>query len=270
MVVRGFDLPSNGDSWTDGVDGNEGDGEVGGTATTEKPKLASLDPPDTLIYVCEGTADYPLAYCEFPFSTLAGNEYTNSCADLVEDNPDVSVDRPWCFVSATDWGFCDCQAQLSFHAITVTTGSKVQLTVQATLDHPGTVWCSLTAPVDPLPALNSTYVGASGQVTDVMILSSISATFSFTVDVAVTKTKNYLACQALVPGIAIQPKSVGYILGSTPTDAPTTEEETSIKLITVTNGATIYSLMILVVLGSFIGTRYALDLRKLMLLEVSN
>ena len=270
-----FDLAGNGDTWTDSVAGSDDDPEPT-AAVVAAPKFASDDPPATLIYVCGGSSE-ELEYCEFPFTTLAGNEYSHSCADQVEDNPDVFVDRPWCFVSASRWGFCDCKATIGFTYITQShSGGGVHLVVQAHTDYPGTIWCSLSDPASALPKLsditNSTnpakFAGGAAVLTDHMIYAQMDVQIEFTVNATFAHVNSFLACQAFVPAIATQPEPIGLILG-TVTDFPdSTDEDTKPKLVTSTNGATIYSLIILILLGGFIGTRYALDQRKLLMFEL--
>lgn len=272
LTSEDLDLGGHEDTWSDQVEDNEPttNSTLPDSSTTVVESTGP--PPTTLIYTCEGSAA-KLAYCQFPFSTLAGNEYTNSCADKVEDNPDVSVDRPWCFVSATKWGFCDCQANLDFNYI----ATHHEIRVQANLDYPGTVWCALMAEKDTLPSLamvvNGTepgrYQGGWGEISAGMIMASIDAQIVFSANFT-NVTKNFIACQANVPGIAIQPTSVGTLLGSqTPDDPePETPEHPPPQLITRTNGATIYSIIIMIVLGSFIGVRYALDQRRLIMFSL--
>lgn len=243
------------------------------TGTTEPP-------PSTLIYTCGGTAE-KLAYCQFPFETLAGNEYTHSCADKVEDNPDYTVDRPWCFTAASEWGFCDCNAFFDLTYVTLphpgdTTLRNVQ--IQVTLDYPGSVWCSLSANSTHLPthaeienkSHPNDFAGASASIGTEMILRNVVAQIVFSATPAFMKARPYLACQAAVPGLLTQPDPIGLLLGSNRVDPggdhqPDDEEDAPPRLVTETSGAMMYSTIIIMLLSAFIGVRYAMDRRDQLL-----
>ena len=225
-------------------------------------------PPATLVYTCGGTAPHP-SYCEFPFTTLAGNSYTQSCADKVEDNPDYTVDRPWCFTSATEWGFCDCSGQIvSLKYVTIPNAHNATLKdieVQVTMDYPGTVWCSLSASADKLPTLasilNNTNIGGVGMVSTDMIVQNVETQIVFSATAAMMKSHPYLACQGHMPGMETQPSPVGLILGSGSSVNNGDDSDEPPLILTYTSGAMMYSVVIIMVLGFFVGYKYAMDSR---------
>ena len=244
-----------------------------GTGTTAPP-------PATLIYTCGGTAE-KLGFCQFPFATLAGNEYTHTCADKVEDNPDYTVDRPWCFTSASEWGFCDCDAFFDLTYVTLPNAHDATLRdiqIQVTLDYPGTIWCALSANKTHIPSLAdiqqnakpTEFVGATGIMMPEMILRDLVAHVVFSATPAFMKTRPFLSCQAHVPGLLKQPEPIGMVLGSNRVDPggnkqPDDEDEDPPHLITETSGAMMYSTLIIMLLSGFIGVRYAMDRRDEML-----
>jgi hypothetical protein len=273
-------LEYTGDSW------NDHDGHEGEEITTRVPIDESIDEnaqsiPTNAIYTCGGTAQGELSFCQFPFTTLAGNEYTNKCADQAEDNPDVSVDRPWCFVSATDWGFCDCSATLDFtHLVAPDTSNKTKadIVVQVTIDYPATIWCYLEG-VDAKTSIglaevtNGTVAGATTTISAEMILQSIVATVLFPASVHVMQAKPILVCSANCPGLMTQPEPVKIALGTRPDEEETDRTEPDLSkphLITRTSGSLVYSIVILMLLGSIIGARYALDIREKMMFSILN
>ena len=229
-------------------------------------------PPKTLIYVCGGTAK-DLAYCQFPFSTLAGNYYTSTCADKVEDNPDYSVDRPWCFTSATEWGFCDCEAFFDFSYFTEHNAENKALRdvkIQVKLDYPGTVWCSLWNTQDHFPPLvdiqSNQVTGASTNVSEDMITRKIDGQLVFSATPEFMKSHLYLSCQAHVPGLLNQPKPVVTQLGTKKDMLDDPDEDAAVappkaRLVTETSGALMYSTLIIMVLASFLFYQYAMDRR---------
>jgi hypothetical protein len=227
----------------------------------------SSNPPTTLIYVCEGSSK-PLAYCQFPFTTLAGNEYTSSCADKVEDNPDYSVDRPWCFTSATEWGFCDCEAFFDFSYVTshnAADSSIRDLTIQVKLSYPGKVWCDLGSDESYVPLPSSLPVDSVVEVTRGMILENINGQVEIHATLDRMKSHPYLSCHAAVPGLRTNPKPMITKLGTKkevledPDDDDSPEEKP--RLITHTSGALMYSTLIFMTLASFFFYRYAMDRR---------
>ena len=274
---------STGEAWGDAVDASQN--------TTPDPSANTGDqygqlddytdnnngnppPPTTLIYTCGGTAKQ-LAYCQFPFATLAGNEYTHSCADKVEDNPDYTVDRPWCFTGASEWGFCDCLATIDFTYVTAPNwhnNTMRDISVQVTIDYPGTLWCALTAKGDKLPGLNTVankteparYMGGVGMMTTDMILRNMQSQISFTSSPEFMKAHPYLTCQATIPGLLIQPEPNTMMLGSnTPKpDRPPTDEEEPPKILTETGGALMYTTVVTMILGFLLGYRYAMQKRQ--------
>ena len=269
----------NGHEW------NDHDGHDEEDTTTPVPieqlldSKAVLEPQGTVIYTCGGTAKGDLSYCQFPFTTLAGNEYTNKCADQVEDNPDVSVDRPWCFVSATDWGFCDCTGNLDFtHLVTPDPSdpTKGHIVVQVNIDYPGTIWCYLEgvdskAQVGLAQITNGTVAGGSTVISAAMIMQSMVASISFSASVHTMQANPVLACSANCTGLMTQPETVKMALGTRPDEIDQEEPETDPnrpRLITRTSGALVYSIVILMVLGSIIGARYALEIRERMMFSM--
>jgi hypothetical protein len=233
-------------------------------------------PPSTLIYVCSGTAK-PMAYCQFPFSTLAGNHYTSTCADKVEDNPDYSVDRPWCFTSASEWGFCDCDAFFDFSYVTDHNFSDKTLRdikVQIKLDYPGSVWCALSPDSKSLPSLSGVtsgaVTGAATSVTHDMIARDISGQLQFSATPDFMKAHVFLSCQADVPGLINKPQPVVTQLGTEKDmlDEPDDDEDTAPpkpRLVTKTSGALMYSTLIFMILTAILFYRYAMDRRMQML-----
>jgi hypothetical protein len=229
-------------------------------------------PPKTLIYVCGGTAKN-LAYCQFPFSTLAGNYYTSTCADKVEDNPDYSVDRPWCFTSSNEWGFCDCDAFFDFTYFTEHNAENKTLRdikIQVKLDYPGTVWCSLWKTPDSLPSLEdieaSRATGGSTSVSEDMIARKIDGQVGFSATPEFMKSHLYLSCQAHVPGLLNQPKPVVTQLGTKKDLVDDPDDDAAAappkaRLVTQTSGALMYSTLIIMVLASFFFYQYAMDRR---------
>lgn len=271
----------NGDAWSEGMDdaieGGTEDSTEGLSQDGEQVDDFSDSPngvPETLIYVCGGTAE-PLGFCQFPFTTLAGNSYTHSCADKVEDNPDYAVDRPWCFTTATEWGFCDCTTQIWLSYVSLQNGQNStmrDIQVQVDMEYPGTIWCSLAATPNDLPSLhtivNNTeanrYAGGFSILRRDMILRSVKAQIVFTTTPAYMKSHPYLACQARVPGILTPPEPSILKLGAntaTPIDDNTDTEVEPPKILTETSGALMYSVVIFMILGGFIGYRYAMDKR---------
>lgn len=272
----------NGDSW------NDHDGHEEEDTTTPVPIDEFLDlnvtsiPDSNVIYTCGGTAEGQLSFCQFPFTTLAGNEYTNKCADQVEDNPDVSVDRPWCFVSATEWGFCDCTPSLDFTylvAIEPVNKTKGDIVVQVSIDYPGTVWCYLEGmksnnKVQLAHIQNGTVYGGSTTISAAMILQSMVATVSFTAPINSMQTNPVLACSANCTGMTIQPDPVRIVLGSRPEEDDDEEdpeqESTKPRLLTRTSGALVYSIFMLMILGFIVGARYALGIRERLMYTILN
>ena len=264
----------SGDSW------NDHDGHDDETSTTLVPMEEFLDlngtsiPNSNVIYTCGGTAEgQQLSYCQFPFTTLAGNEYTNKCADQAEDNPDVSVDRPWCFVSATDWGFCDCTPSIDFtYLVAMDSVNKTigNIVVQVSLDYPGTVWCYLEPTgsktnVQLAHIQNGTVTGGSTTISAAMILQSMVATLSFNASIHSMQTNPVLACSANCTGMVLQPDPMKIVLGSRPEDDEEEDpdpESTKPRLLTHTSGALVYSILILMLLGFIVGARYALNMRE--------
>jgi hypothetical protein len=279
-------IPSTGsDSWQDALDaGSASNDESSDSAVTSYTgggtlaKNESASPPSTLIYTCGGTADL-LGYCQFPFTTLAGNTYTNSCADKVEDNPDYTVDRPWCFTSASEWGFCDCRAAFSFAYVTTQNALNStihDIRIQISVNYPGTVWCSLSSDKKSIPSLsqlnasNSTnFIGSSTYVSPDLIKADLDAIVTFSATTIFIKAHPWLACQASLPGLSNQPSPLGLILGASGsasnggTDNPSASSVPF--LVTTTSGALMYSVLIAMILGGFIGTRTALDQRRKLL-----
>jgi hypothetical protein len=240
--------------------------------------VASPHNASTLIYTCGGTAG-PLGFCQFPITTLAGNTYTESCADKVEDNPDYTVDRPWCFTSAAQWGFCDCQAAFSFAYVT-TGNTKIvnhrDIRIEVSVNYPGTVWCSLSSDSKTLPSLaqlknnTSSFAGGFTDVTPDLIIANIDAFVTFSVADTFIKSHTHLACQALLPGLQTQPSPIGVKLGASGsatnggTESPFPTSSVPF-LVTTTSGALMYSVLIAMILAAFIGTRTALDYRNKLL-----
>jgi hypothetical protein len=232
--------------------------------------------PSNLIFVCEGTAK-ALSYCQFPFSTLAGNHYTSTCADKVEDNPDYSVDRPWCFTSATQWGFCDCEGFLDFTYVSNQLGNDHNtraFTVQMKLSHPGTVWCALSQTEAAVPALadvtGQKVIGASTDVSIDMIRQEINGQIEFQASLEVVRTHPFLSCQADIRGLPANPKPVVTKLGTKKDmlEDPTDDSDNQLvkpKLVTRTSGALMYSTLIVMILAGFFFYRYAMDRRIKML-----
>ena len=233
---------------------------------------SNVQPPTTLIFVCEGTAQ-TLSFCQFPFTTLAGNEYTRSCADKVEDNPDYSVDRPWCFTSATEWGFCDCNAFFDFTYVishNAQLSSKRDITVQIKMTYPGTAWCSLWSDDTYLPPMSAIEQGqVSGAVVNItrdMIVQDINGQVDFSVPLEQVKTHPHLTCQASIPGLPTNPNPVSTTLGTKkdmledPSDSSDTSQDKP-RLVTRTSGALMYSTLILMTLAGFFFYRYAMDRR---------
>ena len=233
-------------------------------------------PPQHLIFVCEGTAK-SLSYCQFPFSTLAGNDYSSTCADKVEDNPDYSVDRPWCFTSATEWGFCDCQGFLDFSYVSGQYGTDHDIRdfkVQIILSHPGTVWCALSQSDTSLPSLQDVITqkvpGGSTDVTIAMVRQDVNGQVEFHANLDIVRTHPFLSCQASVPGLPANPGPVVTKLGTKKDmlEDPTDDlDNTPAKprLITHTSGALMYSTLIVMILAGFFFYRYAMDRRAKML-----
>jgi len=240
-----------------------------------------------LIYTCGGTGS-DLSYCQFPFSTLAGNTYTDKCADQVEDNPDISTDRPWCFVSATEWGFCDCEANLDFTYITAPVHgdtSSREFEIQVRMDFPATVWCNLQAETDEnLRSLESIAgkpgAGGVAAITDAMIWRSMGARIVFNAKVDFMKIHKKIVCQAKSEGLVKQPSFVSMLLG-TNTKRPdgssedgsddSDDDKAGPVLLTRTNGATVYSVLVFMLITSAIGVGLALEARKkLMFMLVNN
>ena len=281
---------TGGDAWNDGMETDAPDSSSGGSDINPNDVHGSLDdfsdgttaaPPATLIYTCGGTANQ-LGFCQFPFTTLAGNEYTHSCADKVEDNPDYTVDRPWCFTAASEWGFCDCSATFDMTYVTaqnLRNSSLRDIQVQVSLDYPGTIWCSLTVNETRLPTLTQvmnagntvTYAGGAAAMSDDMVLRSMDAHVLFSATPDFMKAHPYLACQASVPGLLTQPDAIGMMLGSntvkppSPGDPNDDGSNAGPVLLTETSGAAIYSLIIAMILGSFIGVKVALEKRAALL-----
>jgi hypothetical protein len=250
------------------AESNDGSGTTGVIDDSN----ASFTSPKTLIYVCEGTAR-PISFCQFPFTTLAGNEYTSSCADKVEDNPDYSVDRPWCFTSATEWGFCDCQAFFDYTYVVShnpTNNSLRDLTAQIKISYPGTVWCALWTNSSFSPPLSDVtsgaIVGGSIEITRDMLLQDIDGQVDFSASLDQMKSPLYLSCQANIPGLPSNPNPVVTLLGTKkdmlddPSDAA---DPGPIKprLVTRTSGALMYSTLICLTLAGFFFYRYAMDRR---------
>ena len=286
-------IETHGESWND-MDGQSEDNEIfSNSSESQQDEVVPIEsvsiPNENVIFTCGGTAEGNLAYCQFPFTTLAGNEYTNKCADQVEDNPDVYVDRPWCFVSATDWGFCDCEASIDFTHL-VTTNSvdknKTDVVVQVSMDYPGTIWCYLEAGRQndddasknnkPLSAIeNGTVVGASTTISAPMIIQSMVATISFSVQSHSVHLTPVLACSANCTGLMIQPLPVRVTLGTNPADKDDEGEDDVVEstrphLITRTSGALVYSIVMLMLLGSILGARYALNIREKLMFVALN
>ena len=266
---------------------NDHDGHEDEETTTPVPieelldPKAIIEPQGTVIYTCGGTARDDLPFCQFPFSTLAGNEYTDKCADQVEDNPDVSVDRPWCFVSATDWGFCDCTASLDFsHLVSPdpADSTKGNIAVQVTIDYPATTWCYLEgvdakAQVGLAHLMNGTVVGGSTVISAAMIRQAMVASISFTASLHTMQANPVLACSANCTGVMTNPETVKMVLGTRPDETDNEDPEpdsTRPRLLTRTSGALVYSIVILMLLGSIIGARYALGIREKMMFSILN
>jgi hypothetical protein len=229
-----------------------------------------------LIYTCGGTSK-ELSYCQFPFTTLAGNTYTTSCADQVEDNPDISTDRPWCFVSATEWGFCDCESNFDFTYITFPHNSTArEIAIQATIDYPSRIWCNLQSANDTSLVGTGGPHGGSANMTNVMIWRSMAAQINFIVPIEYMRSHTKIVCQAQSDGLLKQPDPVSVLLGSNtrkPTDDDEDDDEDAkdgLRLITRTNGATVYSVVIVMIVVTAIGVRLALDARKKLMFTLIN
>jgi hypothetical protein len=109
----------------------------------------------------------------------------------------------------------------------------------------------------------------------------MAAHISFMVPIEYAKANPKIVCQAQSDGLLKQPDPVSVLLG-TNTNKPTDDEkdeddddeedtDSGPRLITRTNGATVYSVLILMIIAGAIGVKLALEARKkLMFALISN
>jgi Ca2+-binding RTX toxin-like protein len=124
--------------------------------------------------------------------------------------------------------------------------------------------------VNQLSSLNSSVTGSSTNVTSELIEAGIDSFVQFSATTPnFIKAHSYLACQAAIPGLANQPQPLVVTLGvsgSASNGVDGYESASSVPfLVTTTSGALMYSVVIGMILGSFIGARTALDYRRKLL-----